>query len=529
MDLLPPEKLTTMKLKSIIFLMILGPLMTLAQHKSVQAGRAWIAKEGPDIIGEFNRLLSIPNHASDSMNIRKNAGLLVEIFNKRGFSMQLLEYPGSPPVVYGERIVPGATRTLCFYVHYDGQPADPSGWTNNPFKPVLYDKAMFLGGKQIPFPKAGEPVSEEWRIYARSASDDKAPIISLMAAMDGLKNARIDYTSNIKLFFDGEEESSSPHVSAILKKYKHLFEDVTAWMLVDGPVFQTGAPTLKFGGRGVTSMELTVFGPIRPLHSGHYGNYAPVPGQMLASLLHSMKDDQGNVLVEGFYDSVEPVSAFELEQLKRVPPIEETVKKDLALGWTEGSGQTLFQRLLLPSLTIQGLSSGNVGSLARNVIPATATANLGLRLVKGNDPEKMLDLLEAHIKKQGWHIVYGEPDRETRMKYPKVIRVDRDPDGFPAAKVPMDHPAILPIIEEVRSFTGDRLVLLPSEGGSNNIFSVIFDELKKPGISVNIVNHDNNQHAEDENVRIGNLWYGVDLMSVLFTLPKPAISGKRKR
>lgn len=518
-----------MKRALILFLaFILAALHVMAQPKAVQAGRTWIAKEGHNILSEFSRLLSIPNHASDSVNIRKNADLLVDNFKKRGFQMQLLEYPGSPPVVYGERKVPGATRTLCFYVHYDGQPVDPSSWSHAPFQPVLYDKAMYQGGHQIPFPKAGEPISEEWRVYARSASDDKAPLIALMAAMDGLKNAGLDYTSNIKLFFDGEEESSSPHVSAILKKYSHLFEDVTAWMLVDGPVFQTGDPTLKFGGRGVTSMELTVYGPIRPLHSGHYGNYAPVPGQLLSTLLHSMKDENGNVTIEGFYDSVEPVSAFELEQLKRVPSIEEIVKIDLALGWTEGNGQTLFQRLMLPSLTIQGLSSGNVGKLARNVIPSSAIANLGLRLVKGNDPEKMLDLIEAHIRKQGWHIVYQEPDRETRMRYPKVARVDRDPDGFPAAKVAMDHPDILPIIEGVRSFTGDRLVLLPSEGGSNNIFTVIFDELKKPGISVNMVNHDNNQHAEDENVKVGNLWYGVDLMSVLFTLPPPSIRKSRK-
>lgn len=502
--------------------------LSIAQPKAVQASRSWIAKEGHNILSEFSELLAIPNHASDSVNIRKNANLLLSAFNKRGFAMQLLEYPGSPPVVYGERKVPGATRTLCFYVHYDGQPVDPSSWAHTPFKPVLYDKAMYQGGKQISFPTAGQRISEDWRVYARSASDDKAPLIALMAAIDGLKNAGMAYTSNIKLFFDGEEESSSPHVSSILKKYNHLFEDVTAWMLVDGPVFQTGDPTLKFGGRGVTSMELTVYGPVRPLHSGHYGNYAPVPGQMLSSLLHSLKDANGNVLVEGFYDSVEPISAFEREQLKKVPGVDEIVKKDLALGWTEGGGQSLFERLLLPSLTIQGLSSGNVGKLARNVIPSNATANLGLRLVKGNEPEKMLDLLEAHIRKQGWHIVYQEPDRETRMKYPKVVRVDRDPDGFPAAKVPMDHPDILPVIEGVRSFTGDKLVLLPSEGGSNNIFSVIFDELKKPGISVNIVNHDNNQHAEDENVRIGNLWYGIDLMSVLFTLPPPAVRKNSK-
>ena len=233
-----------------------------------------------------------------------------------------------------------------------------------------------------------------------------------------------------------------------------------------------------------------------------------------------MKDDKGNILIEGYYDSTEPISDFERAQLKKVPNIEKQLKEDLELNYTEGGGQTLNERLLLPSLTVKGLYSGNVGSLARNVIPNTAIAALSMRLVKGNDPEKMLDLMEAHIRKQGWHIVYQEPDHETRMKYPRIVKVEREKFGFPAAKVSMDDPAILPIIEAVKSYTGDKLVLLPSEGGSNGIFSVIFDDLKKPGISVNIVNHDNNQHAEDENVRIGNLWYGVDLMSVLLTMPK---------
>ena len=516
-------------MRSYIFILIVSPFLATAQPKSVQAARDWIRKDGHNILSTYSELLSIPNHASDSINIRKNAKLIAGLFGQRGFDMQLLELPGAPPVVYGERKVPGARRTLCFYVHYDGQPVDPSTWTNAPFRPVLYDQALYKGGKPIPFPKAGETISEDWRLYARSASDDKAPIMALLASADALKNSGIAYTSNIKFFFDGEEESSSPHASQFLKKYAHLYSDVTAWMLVDGPVFQNGAPSLKFGGRGVTSLELTVYGPSRPLHSGHYGNYAPVPGQLLAGLIASMKDADGNVVIEGFYDSVEPVSAFEMEQVRRIPDIESTIREDLGIAWTEGKGQTLFQRLMLPSLTIQGLSSGNVGKLARNVIPSTATANIGMRLVKGNDPEKMLDLVEAHIRKQGWHIVYEEPDQATRMQHARIVKVTRDQHGFPAAKVSMDHPAILPVIETVRSFTGDRLVLLPSEGGSNNIFSVVFDELGKPGISVNIVNHDNNQHAEDENVRIGNLWYGVELMSVLFTMPEATVKKERKR
>ncbi|MBM3177589.1 MAG: M20/M25/M40 family metallo-hydrolase [Bacteroidetes bacterium] len=499
----------------LLFIQLASP----AQQKAVEAARSWIGKEGASILKEYAEVLSIPNHASDSINIRRNADLIQKLFSGRGFSMKQLTFPGSPPVVYGEKKVPGAQRTLCFYVHYDGQPADPSLWKHQPFEPVLYDKAMYQGGQKISFPQKGQAVDPNWRIYARSASDDKAPIMALLTAIDALKDSGIGYTSNIKLFFDGEEESSSPHVSSILRKYHELFDDISLWLLVDGPVFQTGDPTLKFGGRGVTSMELTVFGPSRPLHSGHYGNYAPVPGQLLAELLSSMKDRDGNVTIEGFYNSVEPISEFEKLQLSRVPDIDRKIREDLGIADPEGKDENLFQRLLLPSLTVQGLSSGNVGKQARNVIPATATANLGLRLVKGNDPEKMLDLVEAHIQKQGWHIVYEEPTEEIRMKYTRIVLVERDKDGFPASKIAMDHPAILPVIENVRAFTGEKLVLLPSEGGSNNIFTVIFDQLKKPGISVNIVNHDNNQHAENENVRIGNLWYGTELMAVLMSMP----------
>jgi len=517
-------------MKRLIFLLLVLPFtLSAQQNKSVQASRAWIAKEGPNILQTYSQLLAIPNHASDLVNIRKNANLIRDMFSSRGFNMQLLELDGVPPIVYGEHKVPNAQRTLCIYAHYDGQPVDPSTWKNAPFTPVLYDNAMYKGGKPIAFPKPGEKVQDDWRIYARSASDDKAPIIALMAAIDALKASGMGYTSNIKLFFDGEEESSSPNMKTYLTKYHTLFDDITVWLLCDGPVFQTGDPSLKFGGRGVTDMELTVYGPSRPLHSGHYGNYAPDPGFMLSQLLASMKDASGKVTIEGYYDSVEPISDFEREQLKKVPNIEAVLKEDLQINFTEGSGETLFERLLLPSLTVKGLYSGNVGSLARNVIPNHAIGSLSLRLVKGNDPEKMLDLVENHIRKQGWHIVYTEPDKETRMKYPKIVKVDREKNGFPAAKVPMDHPAIRPIIESVRSFTGDKLVLLPSEGGSNGIFTLIFDDLKKPGISVNMVNHDNNQHAEDENVRIGNIWYGVDLMSVLLTMPAPGLEKIKKK
>lgn len=500
-----------------VVLLALLPLASIAQP-SVKASRDWVKKEGPNILSEFKDLLSIPNHASDLPNIKRNAEKIKKMFADRGFDMRLLEEPGAPPIVYGERKVKGAKRTLCFYAHYDGQPVDPALWKLDAFKPELYDKAMYDGGKPIPMPKAGEAINEEWRMYGRSASDDKAPIIAMAAALDALKTSNIGLTSNVKFFFDGEEESSSPHIDTYLTKYGDLFKDITVWLLVDGAVYQTGDPSFKFGGRGVTSMQLKVYGPSRPLHSGHYGNWAPVPGQMLSHLLASMTDKDGNVLIDGYYDSVEPISDFERDQVKNAPNIDDQMKEELGLARTEGTG-TLNERMLLPSLTIRGLASGSVEDKAANIIPSYAIAELSMRLVKGNDPEKMMDLVEEHIKKEGWQIVREEPDHATRMKYPRIVKVTRTKNGFPATKVKMDQPEIMSVINGVKSFTVDRAVFLPSSGGSNRVNDAIFNILKTPAISVNMVNHDNNQHAENENVRIGNLWYSVDLMSVMMTLP----------
>src|SRR5271156_5240067 len=128
--------------KIIILISLIFSFNLHAQNKGAQASRAWINKQGPAIISTYAELLSIPNHASDAVNIRKNATMISDMFSSRGFAMKLLELDGAPPVVYGEYKVPKATRTLCFYVHYDGQPVDPTTWKNAPFKPVLYDNAM---------------------------------------------------------------------------------------------------------------------------------------------------------------------------------------------------------------------------------------------------------------------------------------------------------------------------------------------------------------------------------------------------
>jgi len=274
---------------------------------------------------------------------------------------------------------------------------------------------------------------------------------------------------------------------------------------------------ISFGVRGVTGMEITVYGPSRALHSGHYGNWAPVPGQMLASLLASMKGDDGTVLVDGFYDTVEPLGDAECAALAALPKYDEEIKGELGLARTEGEPASLAERLLLPSLTVRGLESGNVGALTRNVIPSTATAALGVRLVKGNDPEHMLDLVEAHIRGQGYHIVREDPDQETRLSYPRIAKVTRE-HGYPAARTAMDVPIVQDVIAAARQAVGDDLVLSPGMGGSLPLY-LFTDRLGKPALIVPVANHDDLQHAPNENLRIGNLWYAIDLYGALLTMP----------
>ncbi|MGK7296472.1 MAG: M20/M25/M40 family metallo-hydrolase, partial [Candidatus Wenzhouxiangella sp. M2_3B_020] len=301
-------------------------------------------------------------------------------------------------------------------------------------------------------------------------------------------------------------------------RHRDRFDDVDLWLFCDGPVHQSRQPQIVFGVRGVTGMEITVHGAERPLHSGHYGNWAPVPGQLLADLLDSMKTVDGRVLVEGFYETIEPLSPAEDAAIDALPEIDQHLKQELGLAWTEGEGERLERRLLLPSLTIRGLASGNVGDKARNAIPSTATAALGIRLVKGNDPEHMLDLVERHIREQGFHIVREAPSRETLLQHEKVALVSRD-SGYPASRTAVDHPLAGQVIAAAERAAGEAVLRVPTLGGTLPVF--LFNQvLQTPAIIVPIANHDNNQHAPDENIRLANLWYGIDLYAELLTMPE---------
>jgi len=422
--------------------------------------------------------------------------------------------PGGPPVVFGELTTPGATRTLIFYAHYDGQPLDPKEWASPPWQPVLRNRPLDRNGDLVALPSSGK-IDPEWRIYARSASDDKAPIIAIATALDALKSAGITLHANLKFVFEGEEEAGSPHLAQIIEKYKNLLAS-DVWLICDGPVHQSRRQQIVFGARGVTGIDLTLYGPSHELHSGHYGNWAPNPAMMLARLLASMKDDEGRVTIPHFYEGIEPLTETEKRAVAEAPDVDRDLMRELSLGRTEGGGKKLVELLNLPSLNVRGMSAARTGAGASNVIPASATATIDIRLVKGIDTRTAVQRVIEHIRGQGYFIVEQEPDAETRMAHPKLARVTAQSGGYNASRTSMDLPISQLVLRTAEAARGP-IVKLPTMGGSVPLY-MIEEILHAPTISVPIANHDNNQHSFNENIRIRNLWDGIELMAGLMAM-----------
>ncbi|MGI8732567.1 MAG: M20/M25/M40 family metallo-hydrolase [Pyrinomonadaceae bacterium] len=471
-----------------------------------------------EIIAEFVRLLEIPNVASDSPNIRRNAELIREMMQRRGLSPRLLETASrsTPPAVYGEWKTPGATHSLIFYAHYDGQPTDPGQWTGTlPWKPTWRSAALESGGKILALPAAGE-LNPEWRLYARSSADDKAGVMAILTAVDALRAQGITPSVNLKFFFDGEEEAGSPHLGEIIDLHKELLA-ADAWIICDGPVHQSGVKQVVFGVRGDQNVDVTVYGAKRPLHSGHYGNWAPNPAMILSRLLSSMKDDAGRVLIAGWYDGVEPLGEAERRAIAESPAYDDELRSQLGFSRADGAGKSLLELINLPSLNINGIGSGDVGNLARNVIPTTATAVLDLRLVKGNDYRKQVQLLQGHIRKQGFYVIDRDPTDEERKQHALIAKVIIRPGGYNAERTRMDLPISLALITAVQSTSAQPIVRLPTFGGSLPL-SIITDRLRTVTVTVPIANYDNNQHAENENLRLQNLWDGIETMAAVMSI-----------
>jgi acetylornithine deacetylase/succinyl-diaminopimelate desuccinylase-like protein len=469
---------------------VLFALSVLAQPGDFGARvRAYVDAHQETIVGELLELLAIPNVASDRANIRRNAEHLKNLLTRHGLSGEILETGGNP-LVYGALNVSGARRTLLFYCHYDGQPVDAKKWHQpDPFQPVV----------------RGE--GNDARIYARSAADDKAPIVALLAAIDALRASDLRPSSNIRVILDGEEEASSPSLVPAIARYKDKLR-ADLMIILDGPGHSSGRPTVAYGARGIVTLDLTVFGPKSGVHSGNYGNWMPNPAMRLAALLASMKDGEGRVKVAGYYDALVPLTAEERAMLDAVP--DDTGRMLRAFGVAEGEKAfpKLQYALQSPTLNVRGLASSFVGAGARTIVPDRATAALDLRLVKETPAADLVAKLRAHIEQQGYHLLEGEPDDAARAKYGKLARLEAVGPGMGAFRTSTADPHARALVAAIARTFGQPPVQLRTLGGSVPIVPFI-DAVGFPAMLVPTVNFDNNQHEENENLRLGAFFDGI--------------------
>lgn len=507
-----------MRILYTVFLLASLTTSAIAQSPQQRVRQYWQSRQNA-LLDEYRRFVSIPNVSADSVNIRKNAAFIVEMMQQRGIPAQLLDgpAPGTTPAVFGEVRTPGATRTLIFYAHYDGQPVNPKQWADGlqPFAPVFITAPIEQGGTIVTTDKPGDAINPTWRLTGRGSADDKAGVMTILNAYDALVKSGLKPTVNLKFFFEGEEEVGSTHLGDILQKHRDkLAGDL--WLIADGPRHISGKKLISFGVRGDVNMHLTVFGPKRPLHSGNYGNWAPNPAQRLVSLLASMKDEDGRVLIKGYYDDVTPLTAREKQAMAEVPNMETTLKAELGIARPDGSGASFMDLLMQPTLNINGIQSANVGPLAGNVIPAKTEAVLDLRLVRGTDVKRQTDRVVEHIRSRGYHVLDRDPTDAERRQHDRLIRVTIG-TGYNAQRTPMDLPLAQSVVAAVQSTSPEPVVLLPSSGGSLPLY--VFEEVLKANVlTVPVVNYDNNQHAENENVRVGYLWEGIEVMAAVMQI-----------
>jgi acetylornithine deacetylase/succinyl-diaminopimelate desuccinylase-like protein len=370
----------------------------------------------------------------------------------------------------------------------------------------------------LPLPASGH-VDPEDRLYGRGAADDKGPLVAMIAAVDALRAIGKRPTANITFFFDGAEEGGSANDRAILEREKDALR-ADVWLFADSPVHPSGRMQVVFGARGDMGVEMTVYGASRALHSGHYGNWAPNPASMLADALASMRSGDGRILIDHFMDDVLPLSATDRAALGALPVIDGELRKELLLGGTEANDALLAERIMLPAVNIRGMQSGETGRLATNSIPTDATASIDFRLVPNQTPAHVKELVEAHLRARGWYIVHDVPADSVRLAHPKVMRLAWG-GGAPAVKTSMDLPVSKALRTAVSDAIGTPVLAVPMMGGSLPI-DIFQSVLQSPFIIVPTANHDDNQHAKDENFRIQNLWDGIEVFAGIMTGLAPA-------
>lgn len=460
----------------------------------------------------FYELLSIPNDAHNQEEMEENIQWCEQQFKQRGFAIQRLE-TSTIPLLLAQRNKEGATKTVLIYLQIDGQPVDPTKWEqDSPWKPTLKRKNDKGVWETLDWENIHKTYDPEMRVFARSTADSKGAANAFLAALDATQDiAQPNF--NIKVIMDFEEELGSPQLPKAVDKYR---EALAADMLIifDGPRHISNKPTLTFGARGIAEITLTVYGPRVPQHSGHYGNYAPNPAIRLAQLIASMKDEDGRVTIPGFYDGI-ALDHKTKAILSAVPDDEDFIHKSIGIAASDKVGNNYQEALQYPSLNVRGMRSGWVGVRSRTIVPATATAEIDVRLVMESNPDWLLGLIRSHIQAQGYYVVDREPTEEERMTYARIAFM-RTAISYRAFRTAFDS-SVGQWLERamIRAF-GVPPIKIRSSGGSIPIAPFV-TSLGIPAVTVPVVNRDNNQHSPNENIRLGNYVEGVKTYIAILT------------
>lgn len=460
-----------------------------------------------EILTDFAELLALPNVASDLSDMERNADYIEGLLRERGFDITRLS-EGGAPYVYAELETPGAAETVLIYAHFDGQPVQEENWAYPPFSPTLLDGTLQNGGRPVDIADVDGRFDPEWRLYARSAGDDKMPIIALLHALDALAERDIELSVNLKLLLDGEEERGSPTVGKVIDANRDLFA-ADLFLFCDGPMHQSRRTQLVFGVRGSTTVDITTYGATRPLHSGHYGNWAPNPIMQLSYLLTSMRGESGRILVDGYYDDVTPLNELERAAIAAMPDVTQILQDELSVHTPEGDGLRLEELIALPAINARGIVAGGVGGKGRNIVLSTATTSLNLRLVPAQTPQRVRRLIQRHLEQQGFHVVFEDPAPDVLRTHEKVAKLDWRGSGYPALRTALDHPMAERLTGLMRLIAPD-LIVTPTMGGSLPLYE-FGSRLTAPIIILPLANHDNNQHAENENIRLQNIWDAMEI------------------
>lgn len=421
--------------------------------------------------------VSRPSISAQGIGIGEVAEYAAGMLRDLGLDTRVMPTEGWP-MVLGTRFDRPESPTVLLYGHYDVQPPDPvDAWDSPPFQPEI----------------------RNGRVYGRGVADNKGQHLAQILAIEALLAVTGQVPVNIKLLLEGEEEVGSPHMPSFVRAHR---EDLTADLVItsDGPVHQSGLPQILFGVRGVLNFELRVRGAKRDLHSGNWGGVAPNPLWTLVHLLASMKNEAGEVTIEGFYDDVLPQTELEQAALARLPEVEESALREMGVDhFDQPSHRGYYERLTAwPTFTINGLHGGYGGPGSKTVLPHEARAKCDMRLVEAQRADVIFALVEAHVAR---HAPEVEVIRQGSM----------DP-----SKTPLDSPYSRPLQAAVARAQGVEPLLVPALGGSLPEY-VFTQTLGLPAFGVPYANADEANHAPNENLEVERFMAGIKTGAALLS------------